>query len=604
MEPTEYPKLRSSYYSRLVTDTFLGYNHNLKIGDGEFFDMENLTGDYYPLMANRGKRGTVAQLTAPHALLGKSSLAYIDGDKLYYGGQDLTEYLLGAGASISDDPAMLPKQLVSMGAYIVIFPDKLYINTENYTDCGRLEAHFSTPTDSAVNYTLCRADGTDYGTPVISATAPPEPQNGDLWMDSSGAIHTLRQYNAQSAMWVEIPTVYVRIEAPGIGAQFARYDGVTIAGCAADTTAVNAQVAELNGSKIIYQCGQDYIVVVGLLDQAYTQTAGSVSVSRTMPDVDFLTEASNRLWGCKYGLVNGKTVNEIYCCVLGDFKNWNRFLGLSTDSYVASVGTDGPWTGSVTYLGYPIFFKENCLHKVYVSGTGAHQIVDTACRGVQQGSHRSLAVVNETLLYHTAVGICAYDGSLPVSVSDVMGGERYFNAVGGALGDKYYVSMEDRDGASHLFVYDSRLGLWHREDSTKVLQFARCGGELYYIDEDTHALMCVTGSMGISENDVHWCAVTGIMGYDTVEQKYISRFNLRMKLAAGAYMDVFVQYDSDGVWEPAGHIEGTGTKTFLLPVRPRRCDHFQIKLEGCGDVRLYSFAKNYEGGSDEVWQTI
>ena len=61
-------------------------------------------------------------------------------------------------------------------------------------------------------------------------------------------------------------------------------------------------------------------------------------------------------------------VNELYACKLGDFKNWNCFLGISTDSYVASVGTDGPWTGAVTYLGNPIFFKETCLHKRKAAG--------------------------------------------------------------------------------------------------------------------------------------------------------------------------------------------------------------------------------------------
>ena len=29
-----------------VTDEFRGYNHNLKINDGEFFDMKNFTYDY------------------------------------------------------------------------------------------------------------------------------------------------------------------------------------------------------------------------------------------------------------------------------------------------------------------------------------------------------------------------------------------------------------------------------------------------------------------------------------------------------------------------------------------------------------------------------
>ena len=95
-----------------------------------------------------------------------------------------------------------------------------------------------------------------------------------------------------------------------------------------------------------------------------------------------------------------------------------------------------------------------------------------------------------------------------------------------------------------------------------------------------------------------WSCETGLIGYSTVEQKYVSRFNIRMSLAQDAYMDVLVQYDSDGVWHNQGRIQGVGTRTFMLPVRPRRCDHFRIRLEGSGDVRIYSFAKIFEAGSD------
>ena len=70
------------------------------------------------------------------------------------------------------------------------------------------------------------------------------------------------------------------------------------------------------------------------------------------------------------------------------------------------------------------------------------------------------------------------------------------------------------------------------------------------------------------------------------------------RLPQGSFADVYIEYDSDGLWLPAGHIEGTGTKTFMLPLRPRRCDHFRFRIEGEGDVRIFSFAKILEVGSD------
>ena len=593
--------MAAPYASRRTISTFRGYNRNLKIPEGEFYDMENLTGDCYPLLGTRTRRGMVKQLTAPHALRGKAQLAYIDGSRLFYGDAELTPYLTDAGFFLSDTADMLPKQLVSMGAYLIIYPDKLYINTENYTDCGSIEARFATADGAAVSYTMCTADGTAYAEAYRGSSAPTDPTNGQLWVDTAAVPHVLMQYSTQTGIWVEVPTVYVRMGTEGIGRQFAVNDGVTVGGVAAEEPELHEQLSQLNGSHIIAAKGDDYIVVTGVPGISYVQQSGSITVSRTMPALDFITEASNRLWGCRYGLADGKTVNEIYCCALGDFKNWNRFAGISTDSYVASVGSDGPFTGAVTHLGCPVFFKEHCLHKVYISPEGAHQIVETACRGVKAGSHNSLAVVGETLLYHAPTGICAYDGSLPVPVSDALGTVRYHNAVGGGLGDKYYVSMTDEQEQGHLFVYDRTKGFFHREDSTRALGFACCGGELYYVDGDTGQLMCVGGSHGEAEEAVRWRADTGVMGYTTAEQKYIGRFVLRMKLEQGAWARVLVEYDSDGQWHEAGRMEGAGLRSFLLPVRLRRCDHFRLRLEGCGEMRLYSFTKLFEKGSDEIY---
>lgn len=591
-----FPTLTESPTTQQVTDVFYGYNRNIKIGDGEFSDMQNLTSSYYPLLANRGKRGMVANLHDPKAMLSKTKLAYVDGDRLLYGGEDVTAHLIAAGCTISAETT--PKQLVSMGAYIVLFPDKVYINTEDLDDCGSLEARFSTAENAAVSYTMCKADGSAYNAATISATAPENPENGALWIDTSGTTHSLKVYNGTTKMWTATPTVYTKISTTGIGKKFSKNDGVTISGCTTSDTSVKEQVEALNGSKIIQDIGDDYIVVIGLVDKACTQSTGSVSVARTVPDLDFVTESENRLWGCKYGLVKGEMVNEIYCCALGDFKSWDQFAGISTDSWRASVGTDGEWTGAVTHLGYPIFFKENCLHKVYISSSGAHQIADTACRGVQKGSERSLVVVNETLFYKSVTDVCAYDGSLPVSVSEALGPDRYFDAAAGAMGEKYYISMRDSENKRYLFVFDTKRGFWHREDDTHAVAFARGGDELYYMDADKKLLMCVGGTDGVLEESAPWSATTGLIGYNTIEQKYVSRLNLRMQLMKDSYADIYIEYDSDGLWLPAGHIEGTGTKTFMLPLRPRRCDHFRFKIEGEGDVRIFSFAKILEVGSD------
>ena len=47
--------------------------------------------------------------------------------------------------------------------------------------------------------------------------------------------------------------------------------------------------------------------------------------------------------------------------------------------------------------------------------------------------------------------------------------EVYFDAVGGAIGNKYYVSMRDVAEQWHLFVFDTAKRMWHKEDNLHAL---------------------------------------------------------------------------------------------------------------------------------------
>ena len=572
----KYPTLNELETTREMVDVFRGYNHNLRIHDGEFYDMKNLSPAYYPVLSPRSDRKTYVKPDSVQGIIAKDALCYVDGTDFV-----MSEYRVNMGLSTEEEDC--PKTLVSMGAYVIILPDKMYINTLDLEDFGDIEETFTTHT--SVTFELCTVDGEAYSGAVAAATEPANPTNMALWIDTSTLPHILKQYSATSATWVEIPTTYIKIKAANIGKAFHQYDGVTISGV--------KDIAELNGTMSIWAKDDDYIVVTGILDEVTTQTE-PITVERRMPDMDFVTESGNRLWGCRYGVAaNGDVVNEIYASKLGDFKNWNSFMGLSTDSWVASVGTDGRFTGAVTHLGYPVFFKENCLHKVYISSSGAHKIQDTACRGVQRGCEKSLAIVNEVLYYKSQKAVCAYDGSLPVEISAALGEVQYSDAVAGGHGNLYYISMKSDDGY-HLFCYDTAKGMWFREDSTQVDDFCSCRGEMYYIDHKDGHIKVVSGGTG----KVDWMAETGVIGITYPDQKYVSRLMLRMALDVGTMVRIYGQYDSWGEWEPLCTLSGVSMRSFLVPIRPKRCDHMRLRIVGEGNAKLYSITKSFEQGSD------
>lgn len=597
-----FPTLNEIATSTQNVDTFLGYNHNLRIRENEFYDMKNLTSTYYPVLSPRTKRGTYLTAINPQGMIAKDALCYIDGQYFC-----MNEYRIDMGLSTAEEDC--PKHLVSMGAYVIIMPDKKYINTLDLTDFGNIEAFYPGVEGQLVNasYEMCKVDGTAYTGATKSPDAPEEPANMQLWIDMSSTPHTLKQYSENSKTWVQIPTTYIKISAPNIASAFKQYDGVKISGFPTEV----AQLKEIEGNtfplwEVHHDEGDDeraegtddYIVIRGLLDEAVTYET-ALHIERTMPEMDFIVESENRLWGCRYGIAaNGQVVNEIYSCKLGDFKNWNCFMQISTDSYVASCGSDGQFTGAITHLGYPLFFKENCMHKVYGNYPSNYQVQTTACRGVQKGCSDSLAIVNEVLFYKSRNGVCAYDGSLPAEISSAFGDVSYSDAVACGHGNKYYISMKDVADEYHLFAYDTSKGLWHKEDNTAVKKFCSCRNELYFIPKNSKDIKTMFGSGTVDAERVPWMAESGVIGTASPDRKYVSRLNIRMSLDIGTRVYFYAQYDSCGEWEHLGTMTGTSLRSFTVPIRPKRCDHFRLRIVGEGDAKIFSITKTIEQGSD------
>ena len=587
----KYPQLTQPATSRTTVEVFGGYNHNARIRDGEFYDMRNLTSDLAPVLSPRNPRGLFLQSGNVHGMIAKDSLCYIDGSCFV-----MNAYRVDMGLSTEEEDC--PKQLISMGAYVIILPDKKYINTANLTDWGNIDAEVTTT--AAVTFTPCMQDGTPLSPNYIQPTEPDNPENMALWMDTSATPHSLKQWSESTGMWSSIATTYVRIQCPGIGNAFSQYDGIHITipdGLTADTA---AQLKELNGSAIVYAKDDDSIAVVGILDQE-TTIDEHITVSRKMPVMDFVIENDNRLWGCRYGQNNkGEVVNELYACKLGDFKNWNCYMGISTDSYAVSLGSDGQFTGAVTHAGYPIFFKENCMHKVYGNYPANYQVQTIACRGVQKGCSRSLAIVNEILYYKSRHAICAYDGSLPTEMSYALGETQYGSAVAAAHGNKYYVSMQETVSGEWVFlVYDTAKGLWHKEDGLQAVQMCSCRDELYCSLPDGK-IITIRGSGEAYEDNLSWMAQTGIINASLPDRKYLQRISIRMILEPGSKVSMLAEYDSSGVWEIIGEMVGSSLRSFTFPVRPRRCDHLRLRIDGIGKARIFAITKTISGGSDKT----
>ena len=521
---------------------FGGYNHNPGAADGEIWDMGNLTSDYYPLLSPRQKRW---QYNDPNGdLSGTDGLFFKNGRKFLAKDGRFARFSVdtASGRVMSVNPigdvSEGEKQFVSLGAYIIILPDMTYYNTED-KKYGLLQAEWK-------------------GTVSV--------QNGT--------------YKGENA---EANTIYS--EGVDWSAIFNAGDGVTLEGWSSELAANNKTI-------IIREIDGEYL---RFYENSFTMPEdgweeGGISITRKVPEMDFMCENENRLWGCKG--------NTIYASKPGDPFNWNVFDGVATDSFAVDVGSAGDFTGCISYMGYPCFFKEDHIYKAYGDRPANFQVMGSASLGVAKGSGRSLAVAGETLFYLSRTGITAYTGGIPQSVADAFGDVKYKNAVAGSDGIKYYVSMEDAAGDSHLFVYDTRKNLWHREDGTKALSFAWDDGRLYIRSEDNIWSIGREVKNGQGEGDINSFAEFGDFTENEPNRKGVSKLQLRVELSEGASFKVYIQFDSDGVWQTVKELKADRKKSFYLPIIPRRCDHYRIKVEGKGGWKLHSMVRETYSGSE------
>lgn len=392
---------------------FKGYNNSDGAGKGEFTAMENMSSDRHPLLSPRKPRGTVMTLGKANGFLAREKMLWVDGDKLYYDGNEV--------CTVEDSE----KTMISYGAYVIVFPDKIMYNT---------------------------ADGTV--------------KQMEHKYTSTGTVSWKSAYLTDTSLSAEGQT-YVEITASGIAEGFELNDGVELSGFSNES---------LNGWHVIKEVGDGFIKIIGAIDKAGSQTT-AVTIERKLPECDCWTVAENRLWGCS------SKNHEIYGSALGNPANFYNYEGLADSSYAATIAGDGEFTGAITYLGYVMFFKENGVHKLHGNKPGNYQIMEGQLRGVAKGCSKSLQIVNEVLYYKSASGIMSFQGSLPYEVGANIEGD-YGVAEAGGVGNKYYISME-KDGKYHLFVYDAAKNLWHREDNTHARWFSKSGEKLYYVEGDT-----------------------------------------------------------------------------------------------------------------------
>lgn len=589
--------------------SFYGINYSQYTKEGELLESYGLSSSKFPCLSQRDGRKTVQTYQNPSALYARGKLCVIDGTDFIYGDEVVGHVSEGE------------KHIATINTKIVIFPDKLFYDTDSET-FGSLESSCSVypgdvtftsntlsipeqvyidrareeegtlsaiPSDTTVtSYTTSYLDKVSGKFTMSGGTDKPisDLQQGDIiqygcdkdkaYMD----VQSVTEWADGSYMVGYILHESILHEYPLFEDVFSEGDAVELSGC--------TSFPDNNGSHIIRSISGRTITFDKDIFQKTGTESGTVLIERKVPSLTCICECDNRIWGAE-----GTT---IYASALGDPKNFFTYDGLSTDSYAVAVGTDGDFTGCIAYSSTVLFFKETCVHKVLGSYPAQYEIYTYTIPGIQKGSEKSACIINETLFYKGRNGVYAYTGGTPELISECFGTRKFNNAVAGSDGTRYYISMQGEDERWNLYVYDPMRGIWLREDDTHAADFSQLNGVLYCLDANSKKVMML-GQDYSEEGKIPWGATLCQMDESVHGRKGYSKLYLRADLSEGSWLKVEISTDGTP-YRQVFTTHNERNKTVQIPILPTRCDNFRIRLSGKGECMLKSIIREFSVGSE------
>lgn len=580
--------------------SFGGLRHFENCGEGEIYDMENMVCDGYPALSTRKERqyitpvnSTVVQIYADNG-----AMLMLDRGSLYYEGMEM----------VSGLDMTRRGQFVRFGNRVILMPYKLILNLTYKIIGFATEGNYPPDAEEKDCYAVPIHDGYK-----LMVYMDGQWQDGGLFAESmefSSGLPAAVMFEDGKLYEKEAKSNTLRFEAVSLVALtgpggIKEGDAVTIEGCTViprnNKTAIIREIGKDEYGNAIIRFSEYCFAMPeeeGTVVESYREEG--ITIRRTVPDMDILFEHGNRLWGAK-----GK---EIFASKLGDPRNWNSLEGLASDSwYLASQGK-GEITAGISY-GYPRFFKEGGMVTVYGSVPSAYQTTEQQLLGVKDGENMSLIHCNGLLFWMSPKGMVIYNGSTAALQEQALGDYELESMIG--CGDERYAYFWGFTGrgnegnhkkVGNILRFDTERRAWTKES---CYQSVRCmtldEGVVYglLMDGEVEALNGKTEKGATqSEGPFDSYVEFGDFTEGTGKRKGVSRLRLRLSVEKDSYVKLMIRYDSQGEWKTLRRIESQGKGVVSVPVIPRRCDHYRIRLEGYGQWKLYGMERERYFGTD------
>ena len=333
--------------------------------------------------------------------------------------------------------------------------------------------------------------------------------------------------------------------------------------------------------------------------------SNGMTIERKAPEnVRFICSHQNRIWAN-----NGD--NEIMCCARGNPFVWYRYEGNALDSWAATVGGDGAFTGCINY-GYPLFFKENRMLRVSGSRPSNFGYNEYSMKGIKEGCHDSAVIVNDVLYYQGMDGVYAYGGSTPQKITEKVYKGRWTEGKACRYRDKYVLTVTEGDERT-VYTYDTTNGLWHREAfGDGKVRYLYPGSYLHsheeamtiYTDnsDSTKYIGYVMTDEGYNEYDpekpIEWEFETPEL-INTCEYKYLKCVRIKCRPLEDGEFSVY--RERDGAWKELGREVTRADKVYWYTKNfgVERTSSIKLKMSGVGRIVIDKIILEYEEGSTE-----
>lgn len=593
------PVNKIPYNEERITE-FQGWNRRVAKEAGEMSDMQNLCSDQYPSLYQR--KGMTIKRSDPlwKTIDAISRQDYSDGrkQKLFeVVGNGPNTHHLNIDGNIASDFGIFSDdtRMVAINSKICFFPEKTYYDTKS-GEYGSLEARVTCEYGvsgfvfASMFIPKYSSIASKYGGVKLEIKSDQEFKVGDV-IEIKGSFTNGLTDDDQICVYYgdESDEEYIKVKA-----EFPEYNWVVKPAVSTMVLYSEVRPSEDFPLTLVVQEGSFPEFENDLSHSPTATTVRSFSAVRATPDMDHVIEWNNRLWGCS------NENNTIYACKLGDPTNWQYYQGTSMDSYYAEQGSDGDFTGVGKYSNHLLFFKEDCIHKVYGTAPSSYQIVTTNCYGVEKGSEKSVCVVNDMVFYKSRLGFMAYQGELPECISRKLGDFKFDKVVAGTDGFKYYATVHDIKADKYIMlVCDTENALWHKYCEMGASWFVWHKGEVLM---GVNAELGTNGTVYAIEDDdsteeIRWFAEFGPFDEYIENKKITNRIDMRFRPEEESILQVYIMMDESGDWELVDTISDMNGLVAHSVYLPRRCNRFSIRLEGEGRCRIDSIRRQFREGS-------